>query len=194
MTLLDEKEKLRTRLFDQLKQQARDDRTRRSEAAAERLKNYQPFKDGKVIMFYVATTKEMDTSGLIRDAFERGCVVTVPRVDRDTRTLHAVEIKNLVQDLTPDHYGILEPKKGDQNRIGIEKLDLVLVPGIAFDRQGNRLGRGQGYYDRFLKTLPKYVTRYGMAFEFQLVDAVPHNDSDEQVDYVVTHERLYNRS
>jgi len=84
--------------------------------------------------------------------------------------------------MVPGGYGILEPK--NPRAIDTNLLDCVLVPGIAFDRGGHRLGRGRGYYDRFLATLPCRVTRYGLAFDIQMFDHVPATASDVKVDRV----------
>ena len=68
----------------------------------------------------------------------------------------------------------------------VNRLDLVFVPGLAFDLKNHRLGRGKGYYDRFLKTLPAHVKRWGLTFDFQLFNSIPVDGSDAPVDKVIT--------
>lgn len=81
-------------------------------------------------------------------------------------------------------YGILEPVK--KCRVSPEKIGLVVVPGIAFDKKGNRLGRGKGYYDRFLELLPESVPRIGLAFDFQILPFLPVNPHDLSVDSTIS--------
>ena len=89
-------------------------------------------------------------------------------------------------ELRPGRYGVLEPP-AQAAVIRPEEGDLVLVPGVAFDRAGNRLGRGQGFYDRaFPASAPRPPLLIGVAYQIQLVDAVPHAETDRRVDAVVT--------
>jgi 5-formyltetrahydrofolate cyclo-ligase len=80
-------------------------------------------------------------------------------------------------------YGICEPVV--QRFVKREDLDLVIVPGVAFDRRGNRLGRGKGYYDRFLKKLPNEAISFGLAFDFQILPSLPATKTDVSVNKVI---------
>ena len=80
-------------------------------------------------------------------------------------------------------YGVRQPSA--RTGVSLSKLDVVVVPGVAFDRRGNRLGRGKGYYDRFLKKLPKKTHRIGLAFDFQILPAMPVSRHDLGVDKVL---------
>jgi len=86
-------------------------------------------------------------------------------------------------------YGILEPARSQIVPIEPNTIDLVIIPGIGFDKTGNRMGHGKGYYDRFLP-LAKKAIRIGLCFEFQIKDQIPTEPSDQKVDYIITEERI----
>ena len=144
------------------------------------------FKNSRVIMFYVSMLEEVDTLPLLKKVLREGRVVTVPFVDQKTRWLLCVQITDPENDLVTGSYGILEPKKHLVDHFDLTELEMVLVPGLAFDRTGHRLGRGKGYYDRFLKSLPKQIQTVGLAYDFQLMDSIPVNDLDIAVRRVIT--------
>jgi 5-formyltetrahydrofolate cyclo-ligase len=109
---------------------------------------------------------------------------------RDDGGLDLVEI-GAWGELEPGHYGILEPPDG-RPPIAPENLDLILVPGVAFDARGGRLGRGRGFYDRVLPRAgePGAPIVFGLAFEFQIVDRVPTGERDRPVDAILTDQGL----
>ncbi|MBF0533205.1 MAG: 5-formyltetrahydrofolate cyclo-ligase, partial [Candidatus Omnitrophica bacterium] len=77
------------------------------------------------------------------------------------------------QDMESGPYGILQPKASEDRKLDLDQIDMVIVPGVAFDRNNCRLGRGQGYYDRFLPRLSARTTTVGLAFDFQMLDVIP---------------------
>lgn len=113
-----------------------------------------------------------------------GKLFAFPRIDGERLDFRWVESP---ADLVPGSFGILEPPPGAEVASG---FDLVLVPGLAFDRLGRRLGRGRGFYDRFLITLPPEVPTAGVCPGFRLVSAVPTKSHDVAVRYVVTENEL----
>ncbi|MBI2650914.1 5-formyltetrahydrofolate cyclo-ligase [Candidatus Woesearchaeota archaeon] len=99
--------------------------------------------------------------------------------------LRLSELKKF-SELEQKKFGILEPKKEFIRKFNLKELDLVIVPGIVFDKNRHRIGYGYGYYDRFLKNLSNHVIKIGIAFEFQLVDKIPHEMHDVAMDIVIT--------
>lgn len=189
MMLEQRKSKLRRRLLQKLKAQPTELRRRKSGIILNKLASLAEFKKSRTIMFFVSTPEEVDTMPLLREVLrDPSRSVTVPRIERKTQSLRPVQIYDPDRDLVSGTYGILEPRPDLAGPFDAGRLDVVLVPGIAFDRKGHRLGRGKCYYDRFLKTLPHHVKRYGLAFDFQLFEAIPSSDLDVSVDYVITNE------
>ena len=183
-----EKEKIRKTMRAQLQTQTEKERLSKSRAIAAKILNINAFRQAKTVMFYYATDKEVATQELIQEALKEGKQVLLPYVDQTIRGIRPSMIENLNHDLAPGSYDILEPKPEKRKAVELSEIDLVLVPGLAFDRKGNRLGHGKGYYDRFLKTLPNRAKRYGLAFDFQVLDQVPINDFDVRLDLVLTNE------
>jgi 5-formyltetrahydrofolate cyclo-ligase len=121
---------------------------------------------------------------MIKHAQQMGKKVAVP-VIRGEDKLIASLLKNSDNALSPGPYGILQPR--ESRELSLEEIDLVIVPGVAFDKKGNRLGRGRGYYDRFLKDLTlRGIPSVGIAFDFQVVDNIPTLPHDLPVAKLIT--------
>lgn len=116
----------------------------------------------------------------------KGKRVVVPRVAPKTRRLQLSELRNPSEELTPGAFGVWQPRAQALRPFDAKKLDLVVVPGLAFDRRGHRLGHGFGYFDRFLARLPKDTPTIGLAFRFQLFDRLPVYTHDRAVKTVLT--------
>ena len=110
--------------------------------------------------------------------------VALPIVEQNQRKLIPTLISSM-EDVHKGTYGIAEPILDPNKEILLQDLDVVIVPGLAFDNNNHRLGRGAGYYDRFLKTLPKHVSTVGLAFDFQLTDSLPIEAHDVRLAFVI---------
>ncbi len=148
------------------------------------------FTRAKTILFYVSTRDEVKTESMIKKALEYGKRVVVPISNLKERTLNLSEIKDFDSELEPGAFNILEPKERFLRPVSPEEIDLVIVPGVAFDEKGNRLGYGMGFYDRFLRSVKKDTPVIGLAYEFQIIEKIPVDDTDVTVDKVVTEERI----
>jgi 5-formyltetrahydrofolate cyclo-ligase len=146
------------------------------------------YKKARVIMAYMPIWDEVDILPLILKALSEGRTIVVPKCDPVGRTMSVYAVENLDYDLSCGFAGILEPDV--KKRLPYtESIDLILVPGRAFDLKGNRLGRGQGYYDRFLVS---YATalKVGVAFDFQVLKQIEVSEHDVSMNYVVTEKRI----
>ena len=124
---------------------------------------------------------------MMDQAQKLGKTIGLPRVVEDERKIVPIAVASLEADLETGPYGIKQPRMEQANTLGEDCLDMVIVPGIAFDKQKNRLGRGGGYYDRFLRSLPSRVATVGLAFDFQIVDDFPFQEEhDISVSCVLT--------
>jgi 5-formyltetrahydrofolate cyclo-ligase len=177
------KRQIRSRILLKLKSQKEEVRKRKSKIIREKLFRRAVYKKAKIVMFYLSKNTEVNTQEMIRAALEQGKVIAVPVADRKTNTITPCRIGSRTR-LMVGQYGILEPVK--KCRVSPEKIGLVVVPGIAFDKKGNRLGRGKGYYDRFLELLPESVPRIGLAFDFQILPFLPVNPHDLSVDSTIS--------
>lgn len=183
-----EKEKIRKAMRFELKKHPETDRVNKSRVITEKISNLEPFQKAKTIMFYDATDEEVSTRELMERAKRKGKRILLPYVDQAAGKIRPSIINDLDKDLTHGNYDIMEPRPEKRRAIPLNEIDVVLVPGLAFDRKGNRLGRGKGYYDQFLSLLPKQVKRFGLAFDFQVLSRIPVNDLDVPLDLVVTND------
>ncbi|OGX29120.1 MAG: 5-formyltetrahydrofolate cyclo-ligase [Omnitrophica WOR_2 bacterium RIFCSPLOWO2_12_FULL_51_24] len=179
------KQSLRENILRRLKTQKEDERHSRSLAIKRRLLSLPEFKRANVIMFYVSKGGEVETMPIIGAALERGKVVLVPVIKVRKKKMVVSEIMDPNKDLVRGPYGIYQPKAHFEV-FHPRSIDLAIVPGIAFDRKGNRLGRGMGYYDKFLTRLRPGVTTVGLAFKFQVVKKLPRLSHDQPVTKLLT--------
>lgn len=129
---------------------------------------------------YVSLENEADTRQFLSWTLERGLFLAVPRVrGREMEFCKIASLKALV----PGCYGILEPETACAAET--PEQGLMLIPGLAFDRAGNRLGYGGGYYDRYLRKNPQFL-KAGISYEFQIMDRLPAEEWDVPVDWIVT--------
>lgn len=163
-------------------------RARASQAIAARIVAMEAFARARVVFLTLPYRSEWDATLLAERALADGKIVAAPRVDVAARMLHPYRIEDLARDVAPGYLGIPEPR-ADCAPVALERIDWVLVPGIAFDPAGNRLGYGGGYYDRLLPRLARVVPRVAGAFEAQVVDTVPTAPHDIGVDCIATESR-----
>ena len=142
------------------------------------------FNKSKNIFIYIGFGSEINTSIYIKEFLEMGKNIYVPRVKKGSRIMEAIKIDNL-EDLTENKYGILEPSD-EKKAVSGEILDLIILPGVAFDEKGSRLGYGGGFYDIFLQNNAKDVIKVALAYEFQILDSIPLEDHDIKANYLIT--------
>ena len=180
------KRQVRTTLLRRLKQQKEDERRRKSAAIQRKVCRLTAFRRAKMVCCYVALPYEVQTWRMIEDMLSKGKRVVIPISQPRTKRLQLSEIRDPASELSPGAFGVWEPVPSARRPVRMDELDLVLVPGLAFDRPGHRLGHGHGYFDRFLARLPKATPTVGLAFRFQLLDRLPRTPHDHAVQSVLT--------
>ncbi|MDD2689214.1 MAG: 5-formyltetrahydrofolate cyclo-ligase [Candidatus Omnitrophica bacterium] len=176
------KEQIRSKILLRLKTQKEENRERKSKLIKKKLFGVSIFKKAKFVMFYIAFGKEVNTEEMIKEAKNLGKIVYVPVCKKNRITLRPCILEDNAS-LKKGPYGVCEPI--NKKSIPVKDLDLVIVPGIAFDKKGSRLGRGKGCYDRFLKKLPKDTPTIGLAFDFQIMPSLPRQTHDISVDKII---------
>ena len=135
------------------------------------------------VLMYHSLPDEVDTHSALDQLLAMGKKVILPKVVSDTEmTIHEYTGKDSLLPSAP--YGILEPTTPELSIINCQ-LSIAIVPGMAFDRQGHRLGRGKGYYDRFLSQIPN-IYKIGVCFPFQMLESIPSESTDVVMDEVIT--------
>lgn len=164
-----------------------------SKMITDTLKELDSYKNAKRIMSFVSMKDEVDTHPLIEQAIAEGKSIVVPITVDATRELLLSDLFDLSELEVADH-NIEVPKEKSVRLVQPGTIDLVLVPGVAFAKDGHRVGYGGGYYDRFLVSLDKSVTKIAIGFDLQVVDKVPTQDFDIPVDSIITEKGIINCS
>lgn len=173
-----EKRKLREKILERLHHISKEEKEKKVEILKEKLFSLNEFKKAKCVMFYVSKHYEVDTHEMIDESIAMGKKVVVPITLKEEKTLKPSELRDREKELIKGHYGIHQPREKHIRPVPLEEVDLMVVPGLAFDRSGHRLGHGGGYYDRFLEKAPPAIFTVGLAFDFQVVDELPKHVTD----------------
>lgn len=171
---------------------AQTDKQAVSQQIIDRLHLLQAYQAATVVMYYVDVRDEVRTRQTLPAALSAGKQIVVPYcVEGQLQLFHLESI----DELEAGAYKILEPRgllrdRADK-RLAAEQLDLVIVPGVAFDRNGGRIGHGKGYYDKLLRHVRRQTMLVGLAYECQIVAEVPLEQHDIGMDFVVTEAAVY---
>lgn len=153
-----------------------------------------PWQRARTVMNYMSFGSEVDTARINATALAEGKILALPKVNRQTMELEIHRITDLHGDLEDGLWGIREPRVYTCPILNAGSVDFILVPGVAFDLQGGRIGYGKGFYDRFIRKCHnsgKTVVTAGLAFERQLVGCVPLEPHDTRLDAIVTEKGWY---
>ena len=165
---------------------------RREHAAriTQQLLELDAYRNAACMLAYISFGSEFDTGALVADALARGKKLCLPRVDRATHNLEIYCVEDLERDLQAGAWGIREPRTGCL-RADLDRIDFVLVPGVAFTPRCERLGYGRGYYDRLIANFARRPPLVAAAFALQVHDEIPLTANDQRVDIVVTENSFY---
>jgi 5-formyltetrahydrofolate cyclo-ligase len=189
VTMIEEKQRLRAEVRKKRSAIPLPNRVLKSATILERLFELNEMRSARWVKFYVSHGSEVETEGMIAHALVHGKRVAVPKVEGENRLMLS-ELLHPVRELSPGWKGIKEPKPDCLRLVGIEEMNLLVVPGIAYDEQGNRIGQGVGFYDRFLVQAVGRIPIVALAFELQIVPEVPVEPNDVRMDFIVTEKRI----
>ncbi|MFT7184047.1 MAG: 5-formyltetrahydrofolate cyclo-ligase [Oceanicoccus sp.] len=161
------------------------DRERKSHRIYEKLMSLSEFKEAKNIMIYISSTEEVVTHFMVKRLLQMDKTLYVPKVV--DQTLIACRLDHW-EDLDFGSFGILEPNEVIEIKHPSE-IDVIIAPGVAFTKEGARLGMGKGFYDRFMRNYTGL--KIGLAYEEQIIEEIPTEDHDVQMDMIITNENIY---
>jgi len=187
---MDIKSTLRKQIIERRESLSRQQVEEKSRAVMNCLVSLPEFIKASTVMSYMDFRNEVRTREIIAFCLSNGKRVAAPRVDKSggkgASKLVAYEIRDLEKDFEPGTFGLLEPRTDESRIVAPEEVDLVLVPGVVFDRKGNRIGFGAGYYDRFLARTRNDCIKAAVAFDFQVLDEIPAEEHDIPMDIIIT--------
>lgn len=177
------KKEARRRIREVIEGLTEEERRAKSERIRERLRELPELREARVVMGFLPMPDELDTRPILADLIANGKRVYVPRTFVRERRMVPVRLTDLGR-LRAGGYDIPEPDSDETCRA--DEVDFIFVPARAFDRRGNRLGRGAGFYDRFMASDGFRATRCGIGFACQVLETVPHQTHDLPVEILVT--------
>ncbi len=183
-----DKTQLRQHFREVLLDMSPEDRCTRSRKVCQNLIQTEQFAKAGTIMTYLSLPHEVDTAEIILYAWQKGKTVAAPKISWQQRHMIPVEIKTLETGFSTEVAGLRNPVRGAP--VPFEEIEMVITPGLGFDKSGNRLGRGSSYYDRFFSNDGLKAVRCGLAFTEQVVDKIMVIQHDVPVDMLVTDETV----
>ena len=180
------KDEIRKETIGRLKDQDPVRREERSNKILEKLLSCDEYISAETVMTYVSMPEEVDTIKFIQAALKQGKRITVPYIETGSKEIIASEL-TVIESLEKGPFGIYQPKVEHLKTISVKDVDLIVVPALAYDGNNMRLGRGGGYYDRFLALAQQYKCKtVGIAFNFQILKVVPTDSHDKSVNKLIT--------
>ena len=163
------------------------EKTRAIEA---KLFDFANFLEAKIALLYMSGDYEVATDNIIKRSYAYGKIVVLPAFDPVKFEMNLMKVDNFEKDLVPGPRGVLEPDASRCKIVPLERIDIAILPGLAFDEKGARLGSGQGYYDRLIPRLAITTRKVALTLEEQIVPQIPMEAHDKHVDIIITDKRI----
>jgi 5-formyltetrahydrofolate cyclo-ligase len=167
----------------------RDILRQKTERIETRLLDFANFLEANIVLLYVNADTEFLTREILKQTLEYRKILILPAFRPDNHEITLMRVSSLAQDLRPGPRGVLEPDPERCKVVPVDCLDIAVIPGVAFDEKGGRIGTGLGYYDRFIPHLPITTRKVSLALEEQIVPQVPMESHDQHMDIIITDKR-----
>jgi 5-formyltetrahydrofolate cyclo-ligase len=162
----------------------------KTKAIENRLFDFANFLESKITLLYVNNEHEVLTESIIKRAYVYNKIVVLPAYNAENFEMELKKVDNLEKDLVPGPRDILQPDESRCKDVPIDKIDIAIIPAVALDEKGGRIGSGNGYYDRLIPRLAITTRKVALAFEAQIVPQVPIESHDRHVDIIITENRV----
>ena len=184
------KAEIRNDIFKRLAALAESEVKAKIRQIENRLFEFANFLEANIVLLYINTAGEINSQQIIKRCFDYNKIVILPAFETDTYKIKLMKVDNLDTDLKPGQRGILEPDENRCNVVPVECIDIAIIPGVAFDEKGGRIGSGEGYYDRLIPKLPITTRKVALAFENQIIRQIQMESHDKHVDIIITEKRI----
>ena len=162
----------------------------KTKAIETRLFDFANFLESKIALMYVHNNGEVQTGNILQRTYDYGKIVVLPAFNTENFDMILLKVDNLENDLQEGPRGILEPNETRCKVVPIERIDIAIIPAIALDEKGGRIGSGEGYYDRLIPRLAITTRKVALALEQQIVPQIPIESHDKHVDIIITEDRV----
>jgi 5-formyltetrahydrofolate cyclo-ligase len=155
-----------------------------------RLFDFANFLESRIVLLYVDGENEVRTKSILKRSLNINKILVLPAFEPERFKATIFKIDQLEKDLQPGPRGMAQPNPTRCKPVPIQKVDIAIIPGLAFDEKGGRIGSGKGYYDRLIPELPTTTRKVALAFEEQIIPQVPSESHDKHVDIIITDKRI----
>ncbi len=162
----------------------------KTKAIENRLFDFANFLESKIALLYVNNKHEVLTENILKRADIYNKIVVLPVYNTENFEMELKKVDNLEKDLNPGPRDILQPDESRCKIVPIDKIDIAIIPAVALDEKGGRIGSGNGYYDRLIPRLAITTRKVALAFEEQIIPQVPIESHDKHVDIIITENRV----
>ena len=162
----------------------------KTKAIESRLFEFANFLESKIALLYVNGNLEVQTDSIIQKAYSYSKLVVLPAFDPESFKMKLMKVDAVKQELIPGPRGIVEPDASKCKEVPMDRIDIAIIPGLAFDEKGGRIGSGTGYYDRLIPRLAITTRKVALTFEEQIVPQIPMESHDKHVDIIITDKRI----
>jgi 5-formyltetrahydrofolate cyclo-ligase len=162
----------------------------KTKAIENRLFDFANFLESKIALLYVNNKHEVLTGNILKRAYIYNKIVVLPVYNTENFEMGLKKVDNLEKDLNPGPRDILQPDESRCKVVPIDKIDIAIIPAVALDEKGGRIGSGKGYYDRLIPRLAITTRKVALAFEAQIIPQVPIESHDKHVDIIITENRV----
>jgi len=184
------KSQIRTDITDALAALSENEIVEKTSAIEKRLFDFANFLESKVALLYVNNNNEVTTRNILTRTHAYNKIIVLPAFNTETFAMTLMKVDALEKDLTAGPRGIVEPNPDRCKVVPIERIDIAIIPAVALDEKGGRIGCGEGYYDRLIPNLAITTRKVALAFEEQIIQQVPIESHDKHVDIIITDKRI----
>jgi 5-formyltetrahydrofolate cyclo-ligase len=164
--------------------------TEKTKAIEDRLFDFANFLESKIALMYVNNENEVQSANILLRAFHYNKIVVLPAYNPENFEMTLKKVDNLKKDLQMGPRNILQPHDTRCKIVPIEKIDIAIIPAVALDEKGARIGSGEGHYDRLIPNLSITTRKVALALEAQIIPQVPIESHDKHVDIIITEKRV----
>jgi len=163
---------------------------RKTEAIENRLFEFANFLESNIVLLYVNGPHEAPTDAIIKRTYGIGKITVLPAFDPEEHEMKLMKIDAFPTCMVPGPRKVIEPDPAQCKMVPIESIDIAIIPGVAFDEKGGRIGTGEGYYDRLIPKLSVTTRKVALALEDQIIPQAPMESHDKYVDIIITDRRI----
>ena len=184
------KSQIRTDIADALAAVSEKEIAEKTSAIEKRLFDFANFLESKVALLYTNNNNEVGTKNILTRTHAYNKIIVLPAFNTETFAMTLMKVDALEKDLTAGPRGIVEPNPDRCKVVPIERIDIAIIPAVALDEKGGRIGSGEGYYDRLIPELSITTRKVALAFEEQIIPQIPIESHDKHIDIIITDKRI----